>query len=230
MLPPSHFSREEVEHRPFSALAFGLITLLALNLFSAKAEAGFINITVSEAGGHVRLEYQGNLDLSGMAYLTQDSSDEHVIRVSFDSFNHDSPYTSIINLYNSRVRSYQSPFASSPGSYFSRPNFTSTPTATSYGGNAFYLATASVTSTANIRFAAADFTGDVWTGAGFMQWNNTTLAALGVDASPKTWVLTNGDIITMGIVAVPEPSSLMLWGIGTSTLALVRRRLSRSRG
>lgn len=198
--------------------------LLALSLFSSKAEANLINITVSEAGGHVRLEYQGTLDLSGMAYLIQNSLDEHNIRASFDSFNNDSPYTSIINLYNSPIRAYQSPFASSPVSYFSHPIFNSTPTATSYGGNAFLLATASVTANANVRFAAADFTGDVWTGAGFMQWDNTTLAALGVDASPKTWVLTNGGIITMRTIEVPEPSSLMLLGIGASSLAFVSRR------
>lgn len=217
--------------RPVRGSAWALLAMTALSLMAGEAKAGFLNISWSERAGHVRLEYQGSLDLTSMAgnSFVFNSLDEHNVRSVFSPID-DLPYTAIINLYDStlpnvsRIRAYFSPFVSAPGTFFSHGIFSSTPTATSYGGNAFLLATASTAANANLRFADADIVNNVWTGAGFMQWDNTTLATLGIDASPKTWLLRNGDTITMGMAPVPEPSSLMLWGLGMAGLALWKRR------
>lgn len=220
-IAPRFFNKQ----RPTCGLTLGLLTMLVLCCTATKAEAGII-FNFSEFGGNVRMEYQGTLNLSGMAYDTVSAVGDHRIRQVFGF----APFAAIINVYQSptdvngnlvpTLRAYSSPFSSSPGIFISGI----TPLATTFGGNAIILPTTSISPSATLRLAQADFNGDVWTGAGFMQWDNTTLATLGIDASPKNWVLTNGETITMGIVAVPEPSGLVLWSIGISGLALTRRR------
>ncbi|MDX1926973.1 MAG: hypothetical protein SFV81_10660 [Pirellulaceae bacterium] len=203
----------------------GLLTMMVLCNSATKADAGII-FSFSEFGGNVRMEYQGTLNLSGMAYGTVSAIEEHRIR-HVQGF---APFAAIVHVYQSptdvngnsvrTLRAYSSPFSSTPGIFVSGI----TPEATTFGGNAIILPTTSISPSATLRLAQADFNGDVWTGAGFMQWDNTTLANLQIDASPKTWVLTNGETITMGITAIPEPSSLVLWCVGITALAVTRRQ------
>ena len=210
--------------RPMRALALCLITTMALGIIGNRADANLF-LQFSEVGGNVRLDYQGTLDLTGLTFSTADSLAEHRIRLVTPIGGNVTPYTAIINLNAGTTRAYSSPFASGPSVPFTTQT---TPAASSSGGNSLHLPTLSTAQNATLRFDVADFnvnTPDIWTGAGFMQWDNTTLAAMGVDVSPKTWVLNNaaGDRITLGIAAVPEPSSLVLLGVAVGAFALVRR-------
>lgn len=209
---------------PMRGLALCLLTMTALCTIGNRANADLM-LQFSEVGGNVRLDYQGTLDLTGLTFSTVQSLAERRIRLVAPIGGNVAPYTAIINLNAGTTREYSSPFASGPSVPFTTQT---TPPASSSGGNSLHLPTISTAQNATLRFDVADFnvnTPDIWTGAGFMQWNNTTLAAMGIDASPKTWVLNNaaGNRITLGITAVPEPSSLVLLGVAVGACALVRR-------
>lgn len=188
-------------------------------LSSAQANLVF---NISEKNGNVRIDYSGTLDMSGMSFTdTNNALEEHSLRYITSSIPIFTPFTGFINLINAPgsradLRTFSNPFSSGPSVYFSN----NVVPVSSFGGTSIYLPTISSHINATLRFDPLDFVGNVWTGSGFLQWNNTTTALLGINTSPKTWVINNtaANTITMSLSPVPEPSSIILLVIGVAMI------------
>jgi hypothetical protein len=206
---------------------YGLLLFSTLVCSQAYADVTF---NLVETAGNVRLEYSGTLNLAGLSYFDGVlPTEEHRLRLVSVSAGPGSNYNAIVQLYaGSPIRTFTNAFSSAPGVYYTGNALQPS----SYGGNAIFLPTSSLATNATLRFAQSDILNDTWTGSGFMQWDGTTIAALGIDPSSRTWILNNAaaNKITMGVVsapvsAVPEPTST-IW---LSTAAVVGLLSARSR-
>lgn len=206
------------------------VLALLLSLFTSSQSRADVTVNVFDTGGNVRIEYSGTLDMSAVSFVDANVSlEEHRLRYSTPPFGQ--PFNSIIQLYNppALLRTYTNAFSSAPGVYY----IGNALVANSFGGNSLFLPTSSINSNATLRFDPADFGQagngvDIWSGSGFLQFDNTSIGALGINTATKTWVINNAaaNRITMTVSAAPEPQSafLLVTGIGLVALQSYRNR------
>lgn len=186
---------------------FRTISALCLSLFvSSQSHASLIMNAWETDSGHVRFEYDGTLDLTGLAAPdVVNTGDSHTIGARLGGFFRNSSSSTLGG------SAYSSIFSTSPAAWK-----TGTHIASSFGGNSLFLGSQ------GLIVHTADISDDVWSGSGFMQFDSTTLAGLGVDLSvDRIWTINNtaADTITLRnfnpstASAVPEPSSLLLLGL-----------------
>lgn len=197
---------------------FRIIPAAVLSLFVVTQSHASLIINAWETdSGHVRFEYDGTLDLTGLAAPNVvNTVDRHLNRGSSGGL--------FVNSFSSTLggSNYRSAFSTAPAAWKTGPH-----AASSFGGNSLSL------DSLNLIVHTADISDDVWSGSGFMQFDSTTLAGMGVDLSvDRNWTIDNtaADTITLRnfnpstASAVPEPSGLLLLGLCVAGLALQRYR------
>lgn len=193
-----------------------MVLLLAAGAVHRPASAAIV-MTAQEIGGDVVFSYSGTLDVAGLTRgASTGSIDNSRVRGS-------PSFVQFTNRSGNNAWPYSSAFSSSPsnigtGTLRIDADISSVTAVFGVSTSSLYL---------DDQLVEADWLSEK---SGSMTFQGTTLAVLGVDPGTYTWVLNNGaaDTITLtASQAVPEPSSLMLFGAGGLVCAFVsgRRRL-----
>jgi hypothetical protein len=195
-----------------SARLGGSLTAVALLLTTvAQPAAAAIVMTANEIGNDVVFSYSGTLDLAGMS-VNDNNTSINTSRVWAQS-----------NLVQWRTAAnrisfrYLNAFSSRPQTLGSGP-LTNADTSSATGlfgvsGSNLYL---------DDTLTASDWLNT--TQSGSMTFQNNTLAGLGIAEGTYTWVLSGTAADTITLNAVPEPSSLALFGVGGVVFACVAYR------
>ena len=182
----------------------------------AQPAAAAIVMTATEIGGDVVFSYRGTLDLAGMTQGGQTGMNASRVWASSSAvqFRTAGPIT------NNNFQ-YGLAFSSRPGNLGP--------------GTVLYAATTASGTTATFGtlgtnlYLEKDKLASAWlnTQSGSMTFQGQTLAGLGIAPGTYTWVLSGTAADTITLNAVPEPSSLALFGAGGLACAFVscRRRL-----
>jgi hypothetical protein len=194
-----------------SARLGGSLTAVALLLTTvAQPAAAAIVMTANEIGNDVVFSYSGTLNLAGMSAFDVTSITTSRVR-ALDTI---VQWRTAANRFSSR---YLNAFSSSPqtlGSGSLTSADTSSATAVfGVSGPNLYL---------DNTLTASDWLNT--TQSGSMTFQNNTLAGLGIAEGTYTWVLSGTAADTITLNAVPEPSSLALFGVGGVVFACVAYR------
>ena len=181
--------------RTISAFCFCLFV-------SSQAHASLIVNAWETGGGNVRFEYDGSLNVADLSGGIISGSDSHVINSrSGGQFRN-------TFLKDNGTSIFSSTFSTTPAAW--KTGFTP---ATTFGGTSLFFAVGG-----SLTVHTTDIVDDVWSGSGFMQFDGTTLAGMGVDLSvDRVWTINNtaADTITLRnfnpTSAVPEPRGLLLF-------------------
>lgn len=190
------------------------IAVLLLTTVATPASSAIV-MTAVESGDDVVISFSGTLDITGLASPVDDIFGSSRVRPS-DSLIHFKGTTEFFG----NLDSYSSVFSSSPFSIGTSGSLTS---ATSLAGDVAFGVSRS-----NL-WLKRDTDSTFWasTRSGSMTFANNTLAGLGITPGTYEWVLNNtaADTITLTATqAVPEPSSLVLFGVGGVALACAAYR------
>lgn len=185
---------------PRAARSLALFAAAAL-LAPCAAQASPIIINMVEQGGNVVATGGGAVDLTGLTFISNSTTNYSVISPQSAVF--------LVNPANALDDQYQPTF-SGPAGFGS--------------GNAFELATSSSGDVfgfslflgSNIAVATGYVTG---TNLSFnATWSGATFASLGITPGTYTWTYgSNADqtiTLDIGTLSVPEPASLGLFGLG----------------
>jgi hypothetical protein len=193
-----------------NTLVIALASLSVTLPVSADLVFGF-----EDSGTDMIITYAGSLDFTGMAFSSTTVGTDTgttVFSGGFEGFRYNTGIS---------VRSYSSPWASSPAFTISGTAMNSGTTLTqqlSIFDSVIYL-------------DPNDFTGDVWFGSGSTTFANTSVSSiLDMGSEPIVWTLngSSGDTITWQAGAVPEPSTYaLLTGLAGIVLVL-KKRISRA--
>lgn len=179
------------------------LTVMLLCLVHSESAWADIVITFSEAGNNVLASYEGTLDLSDLEFTSGNSAvDRHRIR----RVPNGTDAGTFINTFETQAGrvSFSAPFSSIPTTAWMTGSDID---ADSFGGNHFLLSSGGTA--APLMLQSADLSGSMWSGSGFMEFENTTLAAMGIDLSSNpTWVVNNASADRISMTAVPEPTGL----------------------
>lgn len=203
---PTSFS---VTRSPRSILAAGAFTLLSL---SDSAQA-VVLVTFAQSGSNVTATLSGSLRLPTFAsrFVDEGSPSPYAVLGSTDSLSA-TVAPDLIDVYLGTH--FSSGLNQNPDSFSDLVSF-------GYAG-LFLIVNSTIEPSSTIM------------PTGFWQWNNKTLADIGLDYLTTTPVIvyeTGGSVRTdtiQFVAAVPEPSSAALLGLGAATLAFRRRRLARA--
>jgi hypothetical protein len=189
------------------------IAVLLLTTVATPASSAIV-MTAVESGDDVVISFSGTLDITGLTPFATDTFGSSRMRAT-DSLIHFRGTTGSLD-------SYSSVFSSSP---FSIGAGALTSATSSAGDVAFGVSRSNLWLERN-----TDSTFWQSTRSGSMTFANNTLAGLGITPGTYNWVLNNtaADTITLTATqAVPEPSSLVLFGGGGVAFACAayRRRV-----
>lgn len=180
-----------------------IFTLCFCLLLTSQTHASLIVNAWETESGHVRLEYDGSLNVADLTVSTIDTFEDHALRRFFGGV------ISNMTPTNMGGSSFSSAYSATPTVWKSGP----VNVASSFGGTALVF-----NSSALLNVHIADIDDDVWSGTGFMQFDNTTLAGMGVNLSvDRVWTIDNTAANTITLrnfnptSAVPEPSGLLLF-------------------
>jgi len=194
-----------------SARLGGSLTAVALLLTTvAQPAAAAIVMTANEIGNDVVFSYSGTLNLAGMSAFDNTSIATSRVWASGTLVQ----WRTAANNISSR---YLNAFSSRPQNLGSG-SLTSADTSSATGlfgvsGSNLYL---------DNTLTASDWLNT--TQSGSMTFQNNTLAGLGIAEGTYTWVLSGTAADTITLNAVPEPSSLALFGVGGVVFACVAYR------
>ncbi len=200
------------------AIQLAVACVAVLIATAGQLHAGLI-VEFSELGGDTTMGYSGSLDFTGLAFSTASVGPSTGVSI-YSSSESDEDGSGVLWNTDIAVREYPSPWSSSPD-FTAGPDFqdVGTPTFTQQ----FVLFSDLVLLDPN------DFVGDVWSGSGVSTFSGVPLASLVNVDTPVVWTLDNSaaDTVTWqkaSTAAVPEPSSIAMFGIGAVGLFGYSRR------
>ena len=202
------------------AIQLAVASVAVVIATTGQSQAGLI-VEFSELGGDTTVSYSGSLDFTGMAFSSATVGSSTGVGI-YSSAETDEDGSGVLWNTGTAVREYVNPWSSSPD-FTAGPNFADvgTPTFTQQ----FVLFSDLV------LFDPSDFVGDVWSGSGLSEFFGVPLASLVNVDTPVVWTLNNvaADTVTWqksSTAAVPEPSALVLFGIGACVAGVgaARRR------
>ena len=202
----------------FARLGASLAAAALLLTTVAQPAAAAIVMTATEIGGDVVFSYSGTLDLTGMTQGGQTGMNASRVWASSSAvqFRTAGPITN--NNFQYGLAFSSRPGNLGPGTTLIDADTTSSDTTAVFGtlSNNLYL---------DNTLTASDWLNT--TQSGSMTFQGQTLAGLGIAPGTYTWVLSGTAADTITLNAVPEPSSLALFGAGGLACAFVscRRRL-----
>jgi hypothetical protein len=196
----------------------GAAMLIGFGLCAPPAQAAYV-VTLDQVGSNIVATGSGSIDLSGLSYLeTSAQVVEIVPTIAFINTGPTVPgepsqpdglqdfYTGFTPGPESIGPGFATPFSSSSGDLVGIEG-NSAPTYDQLLVPAGYVSGSALSSSAT--------------------WDDATFASLGVTPGTYVWTWGNGadaDSFTLdvGMVAVPEPPSLLLFGVALAGLMLVR--------
>lgn len=198
--------------------ALRILSIGMLTVWVCRSAHPAVVISAIETGGDVLVSYSGTLDLSGLTFSNQNAtSDAHQFQ------NNSLTASAFVNAFATTDGGtfYSNPFSSTPSTDWVSAT---TVEADIFSGNHLALFTGG-TSPDPLRLHSADVVGTTWSGAGFMQFNSTTLLGMGLDLSvDRVWTINNASADTITLTAIPEPGTPVFLGLFGTRLLFLRRR------
>ncbi|MEM1296017.1 MAG: hypothetical protein AAGH89_11675 [Verrucomicrobiota bacterium] len=198
-------------------------SLILLSFFLLFCQRGVaradVVLTFVEREGNVRVSYEGELDLSGLSFEdTTPGTARHVIGRNTNDPQSLGIFANTFAPAQGR-RTYSSPFSSVPSAPWA---LGATVAADEFGGDHLFFHNSAA---APLQLDPSNFIGSTWSGSGFMQFNDTTLADFGLRITGEpTYVVNNAAADSIRLTAIPEPGVAAMLCFFTMGVTMRRRR------